>query len=531
MSSCEILLPLLCLGESHCLRFRDRVWRSAHLPQPLLARSRFLRGLSAQEFSGPEGLHPQVAEVLIAEGLCAVQEDTEGAPFLESCHAPEGRQRRQEAVRHSHLADFALQPPALLLFAGDSDLIGLSADIGPETDFEFPRDPGYGLEAEARRLPFAAVELGLRSRLQPFLDGLQLLHEAGFTRTMVHGFAPRSRNPELVAQWQFGRDLLPGMRSKLALLGNEILAEACGELGFGFIDLWEELARDGYLDPSYELDGLHLGAGATALSLEAAAHWLRSAANWHGLPHELMAERGASPVESGPCVVDGDPALAAALVSRLDLGEPSAETWTHPDWVGPREPPAAVPGLRRLRVDMLQPLWELLVDPAEGTESAPCAGVRFAGVRAYAAATPDLVGRTWGFPCPPGGRRACTVLRGDLQLEFEEGESGSITLGPGQSLHFDARTPPPRCIATAADCVLVDWAMLPGPESEGLQLLDAGHNVWPVDPFRIAIPTPICDPPCPSGVLRRWTEVAGLTVPVDEATEVEASEPRACGSA
>ena len=262
MAALERLTPLYCFGESHCLRFRGLLHRSKTLPNPLHAQARFLPHVRAETFMADGGLHPDLAAALIATELCTLTATEDGdEEVLGPAHQARNPKGQIPAARHAALAGEPLLAPALLLFAGDMELQGLLAQIGPGVDFELPEDTTYGVAAGSYRIPFDCIELALTRWLRPFADGLALLLEAGFTRTMVHGLPPRVKDDHRAAKW-CGNSLVPAsVRAKVTVAANRLLRQRCERLGVGFIDIWPDITTDGHLHPDFNLDDLFHGRG------------------------------------------------------------------------------------------------------------------------------------------------------------------------------------------------------------------------------------------------------------------------------
>ncbi|MCA8949698.1 MAG: hypothetical protein KDE27_09360, partial [Planctomycetes bacterium] len=179
----EQLEPLFCIGESHCLRFRGRLYRRPGRTRPLVAHVHFLKDVEATTFTGDGGLHPAVAAALLAAGVLVERpsddDDAEAGVELEPAHRATTFRRRVLAARHAALADEPLVAPAILLFAGDKELHGLACELDG-ADFELPQadfEPSRG--GGVTRVPFHAVEAAFAARLRPFFDGLAMLREAG----------------------------------------------------------------------------------------------------------------------------------------------------------------------------------------------------------------------------------------------------------------------------------------------------------------------------------------------------------------
>lgn len=483
MTHVERLEPLHCLGESHCLRFRDRLYRSEQPARLLHARCHFLPSVEASNFTTNGGLHQDLAAVLLAAGLCSERRSEDGTFVIEATHRASTFAERVLAARHAALADEPLQAPALLLFAGDKELHSLAVAIGPGVDFELPDDPGYGRLPGAERVPYDTVEAAFAARLAPFVLGLRMLHEAGFDRTLVHGLLPRVRDDARNAQWCHGVPIAAVVRSKLAIVGNRLLAAAARDAGLGFVDVWSDLATDGHLDPRFDLDGLHANHAATEASLPTVVQRLAELEAGHAnaaqyeLQHELAVER--SPAAE-PC--------AAAFAAHGFVA-----------WSAAQQPGLAGLTAERLVAGFDGSAVQALLEVGWGREC---------GLVGLAEGTPGEA-----LPPPAGAaslRAAVYAPRQPLHVRCMPGEgagpAASLTLAPGSLLVFDPARVSLQCEPPTAD--VLQMFVLPRLPAEATQVVRLSKAAWPADPFRV-VGTGERDAP---RIARRWREIAGRTV-------------------
>ncbi|MCU0862369.1 MAG: hypothetical protein MUC36_01135 [Planctomycetes bacterium] len=482
MTPVERIEPLHCLGESHCLRFRDRLWRGERPARLLHARSHFLPGVEANNFTADDGLHADLAAALLAAGLCSEHRHEDGSVTVEASHRPTTFATRVLAARHAALADEPLQAPALLLFAGDKELHSLAMAIGPAVDFELPGDPGYGAVTGATRVPYDTVEAAFAARLEPFGVGLRMLRDAGFDRTLVHGLLPRVRDDARNAQWCHGTQLPAILRSKLAIVGNRLLAAACQRAGIGFVDVWPELATSGYLDPRFDLDGLHANHLATEVSLPtiAAALARLESACINDAQYELLHELA---VEREPAAEPRSATFAAAGYSL---------------WPAPMEPLRAGAGDERVAAALTQPA---LRDLLEAGWSRECGLIGITdGTGSDHHATPTKADTA---------RAAIYAADQPLQVRClprdESTTASNLSLAAGALLVFDPARVSVQCESPGHGALQL--YVLPRLPAEALQVVRLPTAAWPVDPFRVAD----ANPGAP-GIVRRWREVAGRTV-------------------
>ncbi len=482
----EQLTTIYCLGESHCLRYRDRLHRATGSDRWCHTRVRFLPDVEARNFTAEGGLHPDLAAALLGEGLCVERHRDDGSTEIEAAHAATTFADRVLAARHAALSDEPLIAPALLLFAGDKEVHSLAAQLGESTDFDIPDNPGYPRLATAERVPFETIEAALATRLQPFLAGIEALQTAGFTRTLVHGLMPRCRDDARVMRWLHGNRISATVRSKLALTANRLLASECRRLGVGFVDVWDILANDGYLDPRFDLDGIHGNHLATAASCERVVEQLAvsEAGTFHPAQYELLAEL-TSPANPVPtAVLAGFPTRGFAVHDRL-APPPDADAETLPTTLS-------------TTLHAMQTAGEIF------------------------APGPSLLSRGWpGTAAPAGVRSVLWLDRGSATLLCRPRDGATaarataatpVHLEPGALLVFDPRTTSVVVTTTTADAAPRHLAVLPRLPHEVFRLFEVASPAWPADPFRIEVVGTRCQPPVPDGVLRRWREIEGRTL-------------------
>lgn len=473
-----------CVGESHCLRFSDLGWLDDGAVRSLVTRVHFLTDVTASNFSGNGGLHSDLSAALLGGGLCTEVVADDGCSELVAAHRRTTFASRVLAARHAALADQPLEAPPLLWFAGDKELHSLTLEMGEDVDFELPADPGFGRQPGARRVPYEDVEVSLRHLLRPFLDGLEMLTGAGFTRSLVHGLAPRSGNLDRIARWCSGVRIPASLRSKVAIVANRLLQRRCAELGLGFVDVWSELVgRDGLLDPRFDLDGIHLTRAATEVTFPAVAAALAGLGGGGANPkqYELLAE--------------------LAVVRTQERAEVDADFerlgWSAIAGVVHEDPRDA----ESLHACVGKPAVRHAIERGFGFEVGVVVAAR---VSAFVPAT---------APVESLAAVRCAVLvpgdKGEVRciVRSATGSDTEAVLAAGSLLVFD----PMRIVGVSFATGLADvWqlvmlARLPG---EALQVLIA-EEVWPPDPFHVRGVVADGDP---GSALRRWREVEGKTV-------------------
>jgi len=244
------------IGESHCLPYRNVLFRPSLTDDISLCRVRFIQVL-ASRFSNEAGtnLHGDILTALQGEQLI----DNQGAPT----HLANDRQ----ASRVAEVSGITAISPPIVLFAGDLDVFGLLRQMGAGYDFELPEDPGYGVNRALEPIQFSILHDQLTKAFQPLLMACKILKEKGFNQLIVHSLPPRVRDTAKQA-WS-GVLAESQVRAKLTLLANRILQDACNLADIAFIDIWDNIIDEGgYLLSEYALDGIHLNRSAALISLQ-----------------------------------------------------------------------------------------------------------------------------------------------------------------------------------------------------------------------------------------------------------------------
>ncbi|MCA8955845.1 MAG: hypothetical protein KDC87_07215 [Planctomycetes bacterium] len=527
----ERLTPVYCIGESHCLRFREVVFRTAELPHALHTRCRFLPHVQAACFASAAGLHEDLGTALLAEELCVLSPQDDGELELTARHRPLTMAGRIQAARHAALADEPQVAPALLLFAGEQDLTILAAQLGAATDFELPEDPGYGMVDGAARVPFDTIECAVTRCLAPLEEGLEMLRAAGFSRTMVHAIPPRVVDDGRAARWSDGVHVPAPVRSKLAVLFNRLLAETCRRSGAELLDLWDVLVRDGYLREEFDLDGLHLNQAATAQSMAEVARRLRQARvrdcnpAQYELLGELAAERecplpdlAAEFAAHGFLLARASEPICSDFAFAIRPCAPNPESqWT--GLPGDVEPEALLADLAAVDLQRLHPL--LCAGPlSEVLQVGSARDLTTMIVRVTRMTTAAEFSGSGQLGGPTGTRRALLVLRGSLDLECRDAHLPRSTACSGNPLRLERGAvlvcDAPRIRITCRDCdaatEVLEVMLLPRLATEPSRLISGGWNDWPCDPFRVSLRGRRCHPSVVGDTHRAWTEIPGVTV-------------------
>jgi len=275
--STETVLPVYVVGDSHALPYRNQLFREPWTGQWVMARSRYVSGLTAHDLFRPDTgeFHTELIRFLEYEGLV----------------------RNRRAVHLSaDETDFAIAkaaglpvvPPLLLFVVGDIDVRGALLPMLADThDFVPPYETPYAL-TDRPLVPWDVVAEAIAARIRPMTAGLRQLIACGFNRIYVQAVVPPTRDEARVRQLQ-GYDCPVAVRTKLVVAFNRMLAAECAALGVTLLDDWSRLVDGGLLRPELEFDGVHLPPRAARWFLDAL---LEHAVNcqWFAVNHVRYAQ-------------------------------------------------------------------------------------------------------------------------------------------------------------------------------------------------------------------------------------------------
>ena len=245
------------IGDSHTLPYRNLLFREDWTGRLVMARSRYVSGLTAFELFKPASgeFHPELIRFLEYEGLV--------------------RNRRAAHLSVEEI-DFSIarangQPvtPPLLLFAvGDIDIRGTLMPMFKDThDFVPPYETPYVL-SDRPLVPWDILEAKMAAHIDPMVAGLRRLIECGFNRLYVQAVVPPTQDEARIRQLH-GYDCPVTVRTKLVAAFNRMLANACAPLGVTLVENWTALTNDGLLRSDLEVDGVHVPPRAARWFLDA----------------------------------------------------------------------------------------------------------------------------------------------------------------------------------------------------------------------------------------------------------------------
>jgi len=500
------------IGESHAIQFNDLLFKPGGSELLYLCKSRFFHHLPASYYLENGDFNPLLRSALIADGIF---DDQGRANFMMRDWNPD------------YMASRAVLPPPMVFFAGDVDMQTLTYQIGNRYDFELPGDPGYGVDFDKEPMPYATVKAKIEALFDPFLVVIHGIN-ALFPRTMVHALPPRTRDDERAARWT-GGVFTGSVRSKLIVVANQVLEAGCAAIGAPFVNTWPQIAADGYLNPEFDLDGLHLNPRGARFSLEAFG--------------EILADRTARTANEGryaqligraPLFAGGqDLGLETWSRDGWSLGDLSARAVEgfcddltfvddpihpnpHPEWVG-------YPRAGRAGVAMADPSPALL----EAAARLFCVGMArsrlqvgeqkeltigcFRPIRLAPGAATDAA----AIQTPHRCRRAILCLEGAgaVMIEPVGGElSTRHEARPGMLLVYDPARVRCRTVAGAEPARFVEIGLMPRYAAHPFRVIYAGLKDWPADPFSYPLEGVSAFPPFEKRRVNEWCYVDPQTL-------------------
>jgi lysophospholipase L1-like esterase len=253
----ETVLPIYIVGDSHALPYRNLVFREKWTGAWVMARSKYIPGLTAHDFFDPStgDFNAEFIGFMEYEGLI-------------------------RAGRATHLStneiDFAIakaagqsvRPPLILITVGEIDVRGpIMRNLKDTHDFVPPFATALPL-LDRPLVPWDVIEQAIDARLAPLIAGLQQLIAAGFTRIYIQSVVPPTRKEDRIRELQ-GYDCPTTVRTKLVHAFNWKLSAQCQSINVPLLDNWPDLTVDGLLRPEFDFDGVHLPPKAARGFLEA----------------------------------------------------------------------------------------------------------------------------------------------------------------------------------------------------------------------------------------------------------------------
>jgi lysophospholipase L1-like esterase len=253
----ETVLPVYIVGDSHSLPYRNMVFREKWTGGWVMARTKYVPGLTARDFYNPETgeFHREFIAFLEYEGLV-------------------------RAGRATHLSmdevDFSIAkamgqaalPPLILITIGEIDVRGPILQLLKDTHDFVPPFPTTLPLLDKPLVPWDVIDEAIEARLGPFIAGLQQLIAAGFRRVYVQSVVPPTRQEARIRELQ-SYDCPASVRTKLVQAFNWKLGAKCRSLNLVMLDRWSELTEGDLLRPEYDFDGVHLPPKGARILLEA----------------------------------------------------------------------------------------------------------------------------------------------------------------------------------------------------------------------------------------------------------------------
>lgn len=514
-------IRIFMIGDSHCLPSRDLLVTDKYTGRGYLVISKYIPGLHAAGMMVDGNLAP---------GLVAALENEQ---LIRDGHFTFASLEQQD-VSTSFAAGTPGSPPILVLTAGDIDLRSkFLPQLKDEYDLILPYETPYGVREGSKIMPYSVARRAAQKAFAPIAKALERLKKMGLPRLMVAELPPPSLD-------QAYFDKLHGFtcpldtRYKATVLFNEVLREACAQVGVKVVSIWSEIVDErGYLRHEFELDGVHLNreaclaalrqiiAGTISESLHCVnarryelAYTLRQIEP-AGSASAKIAELVREFHETGICRTEIPTSVADILAEKLDYTLDMGNHHARVDWFGNTVAPvstqikAAAPSQ-----DFLDLLHETLYGQELSSLVQGCMGgdVWYANCRPFLSLPHQNEGEgPQAFHhdgCPPHVLRAIIYLvdvdeeNGPFEYLAADGSARRI-LGPrGTTFIFDAnrlrhRATPPRIRERRS----VDFVILPRMKSQERRLLWAGLNNWPGDPFNFSVNGMRASPPCSSDIM------------------------------
>jgi hypothetical protein len=488
-------IPIYLIGESHCIGYNNIIFESWNRDIAFICHSRF-RNVAASQYIVSDGnLHPQVFSAFKDENL--INEDGK------SSHLTTDNLK----ISVDYLSGRPVVSPPIVLFAGDIDLAFLIKNIGDKYDFDLPNYTFLSVDETKKLVPFAQILSEIERLYAPFFLFVKKLQESGFNRLAVHSIPPRTKDDDAFFKW-IGVQTTHTIRAKLTILANNILRRKCNEMSLGFIDVYNDLTKDGFLRKEYELDGMHVNEKAILISLERIADHIydNTNGNHNLLQYQILAQRAAdftsekslhNWLDNGWLTGVFDYSLIEKIQSLLIYDKPSINTFAHPDWVGSSRH-------NREGIIFAEPNSQVLEVFLNILQTPIAQNMIHAGLNkslTVISCRPIKITKTVfgsNLIAPKNSRRAIVVLEGAGMISLKHIESQNnqdINVSIGSLIVFD----PTRWICQYTpeldSLYLAELCLIPRLPNHPFRMLWIGGNDWPADPFCYSLTGSISFPP------------------------------------
>lgn len=511
---------VICLGDSHALPLRNVFLHRDGEATPVLLESCYISGFSSAEMTSGDGrVGTKVLDHL--DRLNLLSESGESI-----FQHPD-----QAALNILYASGTPAVAPILLIFCGDIDLRGtVFRQFNVSFDVDLAGEPAESLPGKVS-VPLGDVEDLFRQIFLPLIKGLTALKDIGFTRTYATMLPPPSMEDEDEFLATHGFQCPLTLRRKLTGIANDVLNSLCNEVNIPFLDVTAEVTKNGLLAEEFRLDGIHMAKSAgQKIVTNALDHAVEnSAGHFNAAVYSRLLESAvAADTEKTEAYLDTRRQFGATGVVRgyVELGKLDAllpeERFSEDvgnrhrrlTWCGNSVEPFN-PMMRTLTPN--EPLLREIYNLVYCDEARPLfqAGVgsdfhilnaRFFKSLPYSG---ELLG-PHNFHldgCPPGVIRALIYLvdvskeNGPFEYLDEAGRSHLATGPKGTLLLFDANRLMHRgSQPLSASRRVIDLTVAPRATGHPRQILSAGMNNWPMDPYLMQVEGMISYPP----IHERW---------------------------
>jgi hypothetical protein len=503
-------VPIYLIGESHCMAFRDRLFREKrYFDKTFVCKSLFIPSITTHNFVENGSLNGELMKVLMGAMLL-----TGGARGWTAENIKPHHVRTTESVgRPQLLPTDPVGVPILVFFVGEIALRAAFLKTLGKRDFDLPfpvphLDEIPSSEAWDKEAEHVSMDLVLNLFNQvasPLFNGLAALYKSGFTRTYLHSVPPPTLN-DGEFEWMHGFHTPARLRYKAAALFNSCFASFCQQYKIGFLNIWDDVTIHNALNPEYYLDGCHLHPKSVPITLTklmtALAADPRPAIEprYEFTLKQAQEELGA-PVQpptgwsAGGAVVTTLPG-AGEMAQGLEYETGAANRHVRLDWngLGLAPLPAHVASARPA-LDTLRSVHDALYAEPLAGQLQSLNGCDFTVVSAQfrrygpADAQPDFAAEE----APPGVVRAAVYLSdvddGSVALEYVDaaGASHRLAGAAGTMLVFDPRRVRTRWTAAGTPAEVLWLALMPRHKAVSRFVMWSGLNNWPVDPFNFSV--------------------------------------------
>lgn len=259
--------PYFYIGDSHAGAIGSHLFRADSSTFIVTALFSIWRFVAQDIVDTDDMIGDSLMQALRRGGAFHSSREFKAIPGLRPVQTYYGKQRQTEYLE---VTESSGDYPYVLSVGEINTRYLLQRLAADEMDVEVPFQitgldelPAYNAQltiASNRMLPLLLEEF------HPLIKGLRILKNAGMRTLFLHSLPPPTIDDQDALR-VYKHPSPARLRYKLTMFVNFLYDAICKEIGIGFINTWPMVTRNDLLDSRFYLDGLHLNAEHSKLSV------------------------------------------------------------------------------------------------------------------------------------------------------------------------------------------------------------------------------------------------------------------------